>query len=410
MKTIFLMMFYTLIMALQILPQEMIERQLRSYRNPDELVTFSPSVTFNQAIQLLNEVSERNTGKQIISTVDNNNPIGLLIPNMDYKQALTILVQMNNLIYEEKETTIIIKRKGEPAAEKTKETYASVDSREVKISAVFFEMNVSESKQRGIDWQFLLSRGTSTVSGEIGLREGEGTGGGGQTAANPEFELGVSSTVGAGGFFGRATAMFKFFESENLGEIISSPNVTVRDRNNANLQIGSDISIKQRDFAGNVIENFYSTGTIIGVTPYVYNEDGLDYVLLDLKVERSSYVPDPNTTIIDKNEAQTQVLMLNGEETIIGGFFTNEQTTIRTGIPFLKDLPWWVLGIRYLAGSDEIRFVKKELVILIKTEIVPTLKERLAWPQSQSPIKDEVLKQREKIQIYKFNQVPSQDN
>ena len=60
------------------------------------------------------------------------------------------------------------------------------------------------------------------------------------------------------------------------------------------IQVGSDISIKQRDFAGNVIENFFSTGTIIEVTPYIYNEDDVNYILLDVSVERSSYVPDPN--------------------------------------------------------------------------------------------------------------------
>ena len=31
--------------------------------------------------------------------------------------------------------------------------------------------------------------------------------------------------------------------------------------------------------------------------------------------------------------------MLNGEETVIGGLFVNEETTSRNGIPFLKDLP-----------------------------------------------------------------------
>ncbi len=46
------------------------------------------------------------------------------------------------------------------------------------------------------------------------------------------------------------------------------------------IQIGSDISIKQRDFAGNIIDVFYSTGTIIEVSPFIYNEDNQDYILL----------------------------------------------------------------------------------------------------------------------------------
>jgi general secretion pathway protein D len=51
--------------------------------------------------------------------------------------------------------------------------------------------------------------------------------------------------------------------------------------------------------------------------------------------------------------------LLNGEETILGGLFVNEEAITRNGIPFLKDLPWWVLGIRYLTGSDQTVSEKK---------------------------------------------------
>ena len=80
---------------------------------------------------------------------------------------------------------------------------------------------------------------------------------------------------------------------------------------------------------------------------------GIDYVLLNILVERSSFILNDQTTEIKKTNASTQVLVLNGEETILGGLFVNEETVVRNGIPFLKDLPWWVFGIRYLTGSDQ---------------------------------------------------------
>jgi len=110
----------------------------------------------------------------------------------------------------------------------------------------------------------------------------------------------------------------------------------------------------------------------------LYNEDGVDYVLLQLKAERSSANPGEITTEIRKTVANTEVLMLNGEETIIGGLFTNEETVARSGIPFLKDLPWWVFGIRYLTGSDVTTITKREIIILIDIEIIPSLKDRIA--------------------------------
>src|SRR5690606_17010861 len=141
--------------------------------------------------------------------------------------------------------------------------------------------------------------------------------------------------------YGQATAMFRFFENEGLGEIIASPNITVRDKKLGRIQVGSDFSVRTRDFAGNTVEKFFPTGTIIEVTPHVYRENGIDYILLNIMVERSSFLLNEETTEIKKTNASTQVLVLNGEETILGGLFVNEETITRNGIPFLKDLPWW---------------------------------------------------------------------
>jgi type IV pilus assembly protein PilQ len=71
------------------------------------------------------------------------------------------------------------------------------------------------------------------------------------------------------------------------------------------------------------------------------------------------------------------VLLLNGEETAMAGLFSNEQTNVRKGVPVLKDLPWWFFGLRYLFGFNSQQIMKKELIILIKAEIVPNLVSRL---------------------------------
>jgi general secretion pathway protein D len=103
-------------------------------------------------------------------------------------------------------------------------------------------------------------------------------------------------------------------------------------------------------------------------------------------------------------------LLLNGEQTVIGGLFVNDETTVRNGIPILKDLPWWVFGLRYLFGSDSKEIAKKELVILIKADLVPTLKERLATPQPASLLEKERENMKNKMKIYEFNQSPTNEN
>jgi type IV pilus assembly protein PilQ len=349
-------------------------------------------------------VSEKFTGKNIVSTVSSDEPIGIEINNMPYDKALVVVVQYNGLIYEEKENVIVVKRKEDvEKKDRTPDNYAAVDAREVKISAVFFEMDVNKSRERGIDWKFLLSGdglnlGTSLNTGAAPVTSTTGT-----TTQEKNFNLTGNGSFELGNFFGEATAAFKFLENENLGEIISSPNVVVREGQLGRIQVGSDFSVKQRDFAGNVVEKFFPTGTIIEVTPYVYTEDGVDYTLLKLNVERSTFQANEITTEIRKTSASTQIVMLDGEETILGGLFTNEQTTTRTGIPFLKDLPWWVFGIRYLTGYDNVVNTKKELVILIKAELIPTLKERLAGPKPENPLKEDILKNRQRIKYYQLN-------
>lgn len=396
-------------------PQKYLERQLQGNIPKDQIVTLSPNLTFQQAIELLSKVSERAKGKKIISTVPLTDPIGIELANVPYDKALVALVQMKGLIYEEKEDIIIIKRKNETVPpQRTETTYASVDSREVKISAIFFEADLNAEKQLGVDWKILLSKNGANIGGNGGSPIQSTTSSGGTTTVPTQgYQLNATTNFDMGGFFGDATAIFRAFETQNLGEIIASPNITTRDRVKGRIQVGTDFSIKQKDFAGNVIESFFSTGAIIEVTPYVYNEDGVDYILLNVGVERSSFTPDPNTTEVRKSSASSQVILLNGEETVIGGLYENDQTKIRNGVPFLKDLPWWFFGLRYIFGSDDIIITKKELVISIKAELVPTLKERLTGVRSTNPVKDELKNYHDKIKIYQFNessQSPIKDN
>ena len=399
MKTIITSIILALLITLPAFSQQYLENDLKGYTNPDELVTLSADLPFNKAIALLSKVSESTTGKKIVCTVDSDTPIGVEIQNMRYDKALVIVVQMAGLVYEDKDNVIIVKKKDEKTETRSPDTYASVDVREVKISAVFFELDDKVAKERGLNWQALLSGKGFGIFAQSGDSVGITPGLTGDKTAN----LGGYGSFSSGSFFGHATAVFKFFENQGIGQIIASPNIAVRDGQKGRIQVGQDISVKQRDFAGNVVEKFFSTGSIIDVAPYVYKEDGVNYILLNVDVERSSYVPDPTTTIINKTQASTQLLMLDGEETAIGGLFVNEDSKVRTGVPFLKDLPWWFFGLRYIFGSDQTTTTKKELVILLKADLIPTLKERLAGIHPENPLKDELLKQRQRMKIYKFN-------
>ncbi len=407
MKNIITCVILSFILTLQVFPQQYWERRFKTYQNPDELVTMSETLPFNQAIELLSKVSESVSGRRVVSTVSKQEPIGIEITNMPYDKALLMIVNFAGLEFEMKEDVIIVSSKEGAEFEQTPETYAPVTTREVKISAVFFELDVQDAKTIGFSWEFLLNGSQTNLAGLLRTRTETAQGEGGeqtQTGLQPEFNLGVNTKFTAGDFFGEATAVFRFFEENGIGEIISNPSIVVRDRNEGNIQIGSDFSVRTRDFAGNTVEKFFPTGTIIKVIPYIHKEEGLNYVLLNIAVERSSFSTTETTTEIKKTQASTQVLMLDGEETIIGGLFVNEEAIVRNGIPFLKDLPWWVFGIRYLTGSDQTIVRKKELVILLKTELVPTLQDRFENPVTENVLGQELEKGQQQIKYYKFNE------
>jgi general secretion pathway protein D len=406
MKNIITYLILSFFFVLQASAQQYWERQFKTYQNPDELVTMSETLPFDQAIELLSKVSESVSGRRIVSTASRQDPIGIEITNMPFDKALLMIVNFAGLQYEMKEDVIIVKTKEGPAFEQSPETYAPITQREVRISAVFCEIDVQEARKVGFDWRFLLSGDQTNVAGvlrgETEVSQDEEGGSSTQTGLQPEFKLGATSDFQIGDFFGQATVVFKFFEENGLGEIISNPSIVVRDRNEGKIQIGSDFSVRTRDFAGNTTEKFFPTGTIIIVTPYIHKEGGVDYVLLNVAVERSSFSTSETTTEIKKTTAATQVMMLNGEETAIGGLFLNEEAIVRNGIPFLKDLPWWVFGIRYLTGFDQTIVRKKELVILLKTELIPTLQERFENPQWENVLRREMDQGRNRVKYYQF--------
>jgi general secretion pathway protein D len=145
------------------------------------------------------------------------------------------------------------------------------------------------------------------------------------------------------------------------------------------IQVGEDFSIKQRDFAGNVTDQFFSTGTILTVTPQIIDYQDTTFIYLELDVERSSAQPDPVSTVISKEEASTHSLLIPGESTVIAGLYRTDRSEVRRGIPILKDLPavvfWPEISVRL---STQPMFHNQNSSLLIQAELEDSIPERIS--------------------------------
>ncbi|HUP89446.1 MAG TPA: secretin N-terminal domain-containing protein [Longimicrobiales bacterium] len=163
-------------------------------------------------------------------------------------------------------------------------------------------------------------------------------------------------------------------QSVNLSDIQAAPSITVLNHREARIQVGERTPVRVVDAssagsgggggAPTASVRTEQTGIILRVTPHITGNQ----VLLDLHAERSNIALAPSDLgfTFQTQEAETQVLVDNGETAVIGGLTIIEKTKVRAGIPFLMDLP--LLGALFRNVSD--RENKRDLLIMVTPHIV----------------------------------------
>lgn len=364
--TLLLPILLLLMITVELKAQTRIERQRRErgYIDTTEIVSIVKTTPFDQAIKILSDLSKKFRNKIIIDPENRKTPINVDIDKMYWRDAFDHILKSNNLNFQESDEFIKI-TPGEKVAEKEgAKARPTLFTREVQISAVFFEIDASRVRESGIDWK--LTRGNNV---NLTIQENAAK----RVSSNIFSITGTPRTK----YDIDIETLIKLFESNSLGEVISRPQITVRSGKPGNIQVGVDFPVNTRDALGNISTVFQHAGTIITVTPEVYSEKGTDFIHLKIATERSFTTPTAAGIQVDKTSASTDALLIDGEETVIAGLYSNEEKEIREGIPILKDLPWWVFGLRYLFGFNHTELIRKDLIILIKANLIPGLKDRV---------------------------------
>ncbi|MGA1846846.1 type IV pilus secretin PilQ [Deferribacter abyssi] len=151
-------------------------------------------------------------------------------------------------------------------------------------------------------------------------------------------------------------------ESQNKVRTISSPRITTLNNQEAEIKSGGTAIIVPT--GDNTETQEVDVGIKLKIKPHI-TQNGM--VFLDIEVEKSSLGSvTANTATTEEKKAKTQVLLENGETTVIGGIYEDEKSEVYQGVPFLSKIP--IIGALFRAKSNTA--TKKELLVFITPKIV----------------------------------------
>lgn len=156
-------------------------------------------------------------------------------------------------------------------------------------------------------------------------------------------------------------------ETEGNGKVISSPQLTVSDKQEAYIQQGSEIPYNESTSSGAAAIAFKKAVLSLRVTPQI-TPDGNIALTLDVTNDSpsNSQVGAQNIPLINTSEITTQVLVKNGETIVLGGIQVETKDHQVRRIPFLGDLP----GVGWLFKSTHDENKTNQLLIFLTPKIV----------------------------------------
>jgi type IV pilus assembly protein PilQ len=282
-------------------------------------------------------------------------------------------------------TNVLIVKDVRTNIEKARALVRNLDTQtpQVLIESRIVEATTSFTRSLGVQWggQGAASPATGNATGIIfpnSVNVFGSVGGDAPGFDTPNFavNLPAPTNLGVGGAlsfaFGSAGGALglnlRLSAAENEGYVktISAPKVTTLDNNTARISQGVSIPFSQTSAAGtNTI--FVEARLSLEVTPHI-TQDGS----ILMSIVASNNQPDPANTgangqpAIQRKEANTQVLVKDGDTTVIGGIYVRRGSTATASIPFLSKIP--VLGYFFRQTTE--RDDRQELLIFITPRIL----------------------------------------
>jgi len=218
----------------------------------------------------------------------------------------------------------------------------------VMMRVIVAEINRSQMRNFGLDWQVGFNSSRHVVGGNLG-------GGAGSTLSGI-FEN------------GEIQVLVRWLQSNGTVKLLAEPTVTCMSGTSSSILAGGEFAVPTIiGLGGGQATTFRGFGTSLVVTPTVMDRD-----LIRLQVVPEFSEINSNNTVngipgTNVKRIQTTVELREGQTFAIGGLLSRQELTSISRIPLLGDIPY--LGPR-LFQSKTASEVETELLVLVSPEIV----------------------------------------
>ena len=268
------------------------------------------------------------------------------------------------VITKDARTSRVIVKDIQPALDDMRTLLKNLDlpEKQVMIEARIVEATSTFTRDLGVQWGLNYRDGSASVAG---INSVDTTFGGVVSTAGP-------GATGAGGLglgmsFGKLTSNIqldmRLAAAATIGQvkIISTPKVVTLNNKAAKISQGQSIPYQTTSAEGTKTE-FVEAALTLEVTPHITSDGSVS-----MKIKASNNSPGTGSPPpINKKEATTELVVSNGDTTVIGGIYVDSDTESDTGVPFLSDIP--LLGWLFKTNSKQ--KTKTELLIFITPKIV----------------------------------------
>jgi type IV pilus assembly protein PilQ len=252
---------------------------------------------------------------------------------------------------------------------------------QVQIEARIVQADTTYSRSLGVQWG-IQNLNQLSGTGVANFKSGN-TGAFGAQTSNflvnlPATVGGLVSTPGVGFTVGKADGAMldmRLSAGELLGlsKVIAAPKVTTLDKREAKISQGESIPFQTTSLQGTQT-TFVDANLELNVTPQITSRDPKEVgkqIMMKVRATRNAVGArsNPAGPSIDRREANTQVLIRDGETMVIGGVFIDTQSNSVSGIPYLSRVP--VLGWLFKQKTESVS--KQELLIFLTPSIVKSM-------------------------------------